>query len=260
MTLTLGELKPILTTLALPPASLVLLALLGLWLGSRKRAAGALLVLVGLAGLWLVSCNAVAVWLSQTLLTQYPVASVQTLKDSKVQAIVVLGAGVQANAPEYGLPVPQPLTAARLRYGAWLAQQTRLPLGYTGGVGWANVGSGTPPEAVVARRVVQEEHGLALRWAEDQARDTAENGTLMAALLKRDGIGHIALVTHAFHMPRSLEAFRGTGIEVTPAPMGFIGPMDRPLLDWLPSTTGMHSSRLVLREWLGLQIARLQAG
>lgn len=243
----------------MPPASLVLLALLGWLLGLRRKAAGAALVLVSLAGLWLVSCNAVAVWLSQTLLTQYPPATVQTLKNSKAQAVVVLGAGVQANAPEYGQPMLQPLTAARLRYGAWLAQQMRLPLGYTGGVGWANVGSGTPPEAVVARRVAQEEHGLALRWAEDQSRDTAENGTLMAALLKRDGIRHIVLVTNAFHMPRSIEAFRGTGIEVTPAPMGFIGPMDRPLLDWLPSTTGMNSSRLVLREWLALQITRLQA-
>lgn len=254
----LGELKPILTTLAMPPASFLLLALLGWLIGFRRKALGALLVLASLAGLWLVSCNAVAVWLSQALLAQYPVVSAQTLKDKKVQAIVVLGAGIQANAPEYGLPVPQPMMAARLQYGAWLAKQTRLPLGYTGGIGWANVGSGVPPEAVVARRVAQEDHGVPLRWAEDASRDTAENGTLMAAILQRDGVQRIALVTHAFHMQRSVLAFRDTGIEVTPAPMGFIGPMDRPLLDWLPSTTGMNSSRLVLREWLGLQVARWQ--
>jgi uncharacterized SAM-binding protein YcdF (DUF218 family) len=252
-----GELKPILTTLAMPPASFLLLAFFGWLIGFGRKALGAFIVLLSIAGLWLVSCNAVAVWLSHTLLPQYAVVVPQDLKAKGVQAIIVLGAGVQANAPEYGQPVPQPLMAQRLRYGAWLAHQTRLPLGYTGGVGWANVGAGVPPEAVVARRVAQEEHGITLRWAEDKARDTAENGVLMAALLKRDGIRHIALVTHAFHMPRSLQAFRDTGIEVTPAPMGFIGPMDRPLLDWLPSAGGLGSSRLVLREWLGLQVLRV---
>jgi uncharacterized SAM-binding protein YcdF (DUF218 family) len=250
--LELGFLKPVLTALVLPPASLVLLAFLGCLLALRRRAAGSLLALTSLIALWLLSCNAVAVWLASVLLNPYPPATPQSLKAAKVQAVIVLGAGIQPHAREYGQPMLQAMTASRVNYGAWLARQTGLPLGFAGGVGWAHASPGVPTEAAVVRRVVQDELRLPLRWAEDQSRDTAENGTLMAAILQRDGITRIALVTNEFHMPRALHAFAGTGIQPIPAPMGYIESLDRPILDWLPSTTGLGATRLVLHEWLGL--------
>jgi hypothetical protein len=41
---------------------------------------------------------------------------------------------------------------------------------------------------------------------------------------------------------------------VLPAPMGFVLPSERPLLEWLPSAHGLTASRHVLREWLALQV------
>jgi uncharacterized SAM-binding protein YcdF (DUF218 family) len=169
---------------------------------------------------------------------------------------VVLGGGVQPLAPEYATAQPTADTAARLRYGVWLARQSQLPLAFTGGVGWANSGTAAPSEAAIARAAVAEDYGLALRWADDQSRDTAENAAYLHTLLARDGIQRIALVTQAWHMPRAQQAFERVGFTVTPAPTGFTLQQQRTLLEWLPTAHGLQASREVLREWLGLQVAK----
>lgn len=253
-----GALKPILSALALPPASLVLPALVGwLLLVRGRKVLGHGLLFVSLAALWLLSCNAVAVRLSHALLQSYPPVTAQGLKAAGAQAIVVLGGGILPNAPEYGEPQLSSYTAPRIRYGVWLARGSGLPLAYTGGVGWSHAGTGVPTEAVVARRVVEQEYGMRLRWIEDQARDTSENGQLLGALLKRDGITRIALVTHDFHMQRSVQAFERAGLQVLPAPTLHFMQAERTVLDWLPSTGGLNTSRLAIREWLGLLVMRL---
>ena len=252
----LGQLKPILATLVLPPAAPLLLALLGLLLATRKKAWGLLLAFAGMALLWLLSCHAVAVWLAQNIVPQYAPASVATLKSSGVQAIVVLGGGVHPVAPEYGEAQSSAAAAMRLRYGAWLARQTGLPVAFAGGQGWGAAGAQTLSEGEVARRMAQQDYGLRLRWVDDQSRDTAENASLLRPLLQKDGIQRIALVTHSWHMPRSVLAFERAGFQVTAAPMGFTLPSRNGLLEWLPSSDGLDASRVVLKEWLALRVAR----
>ena len=249
----LGALKPIATALALPPAGPLLLAAFGLLAGGRwaRRC-----IFTGLLSLWLLSCNGVAVWLAELALPQVSAlapAQLSQLRSTGVQAVVVLGGGVQALAPEYGQPQPSEATAARLRYGFTLAQRAGLPLGFAGGVGWGNAGQNSPSEASAAQSFAAEQ-GRALRWLDAQSRDTAENASRMQALLAADGIQHIALVTHAWHMPRSQALFEQAGMRVLPAPMGFVLPSERPLLEWLPSARGLTASRQVLREWLALRL------
>jgi len=250
----LGELKAIAAALLLPPASPLLLAAAGLlWLRHRV---GRLLIAAGLLALWLLSSNAVAVWLAQRVLPQVIVLEPSRqaqLSASGVQAIVVLGGGMQAVAPEYGLAQPNASTAARLRYGIQLAKRSGLPLAFAGGVGWSNAGQAVASEASTAQ-VFSAEHGLTLRWIDKQSRDTAENAARMHDLLAPAGVNHIALVTHAWHMPRSQALFETAGFTVLPAPMGFVLPSERPLLEWLPSAHGLTASRQVLREWLALQV------
>jgi hypothetical protein len=68
-----GHMRAMVSTIALPPASLVILAMLGLAftvLGSSP-ATGLLLAAIALVMLWLTSCNAIAVWLSRVLLPQF---------------------------------------------------------------------------------------------------------------------------------------------------------------------------------------------
>ena len=251
-----GALKPLLTTLVLPPLGPLLLAALGGLLAIRRQRGGLALAGLALALLWLLSCHGTAVWLARTALPQFAPLSLAQLKAGRVQAIVVLGGGLLPQAPEYGGPQPRAETAARLRYGLWLARQSGLPVAFTGGLGWAANEMQEVSEAEVARKVAQQDYGLTLRWTEAQSRDTSGNARLLAPLLQRDGVQRIALVTHAWHMPRSVAAFQKAGLSVTPAPMGFVLPLERDLLEWLPTAHGLLASQQVLREWLAQLVGR----
>jgi uncharacterized SAM-binding protein YcdF (DUF218 family) len=254
-----GALKPLLTSLALPPVSLLVLALLGLLLSLRTKKAGLALATVSVLLLGLLSCHGSAIWLARNALPQFAPLPVAQLKSRQVQAIVVLGGGVLPQAPEYGQSQPGAHTAARLRYGVWLARQSGLPLGFTGGLGWAAAGAQTDSEAVVAARVAQQDYGVALRWNEAESRDTAGNARLLAPLLLKDGVRRIALVTDAWHMPRAVAAFERAGLVVVPAPMGYVLPAEGELLEWMPSAHGLLATRQVLREWLALAVGRFMA-
>ena len=251
----LGELKSLLSVLALPPAAPILLALAGLALVRWHRRAGTMLAFLALALLAALSCNGVAVALARSILPQVPAAQAGDLQ--QVQAIVVLGGGVEADAPEYGSAQLEGPAYGRLRYGAWLARRTGKPLAYAGGQGWAALGSNEEPEAQVARRVVQEDYGLALRWQESRSRDTRENADFMAQAMRPDGIRRVAVVTDSWHMPRAVHYFRAAGFEVVPAPTGFPYLRKDSVHEWIPSAKGLTVSRQVLREWLALRVARI---
>jgi uncharacterized SAM-binding protein YcdF (DUF218 family) len=250
-----GELKPILAALALPPAGPLLLALAGLAWARWRRRAGTALAVLAIAALTALSCQGVALLLARGILPQVAAAQARDLQS--VQAIVVLGGGVDRDTPEYGSPQLGAFAYGRLRYGAWLARRSGKPLAYAGGQGWSALGSGQEPEAQVARRVVRDDYGLALRWLEDRSRDTRENADFIAQAMRPDGILRIAVVTDSWHMPRAVHYFRAAGFEVVPAPTGFPQTQGNGVLQWLPSAEGLLLSRQVLREWLALRVARI---
>ena len=252
----LATLKPLLSTLAMPPASLLLLAVLGWLLALRKRRTGMALMGLALVMLWALSCHGTAVWLARNALPQYEPVTAAALKAGKAQAVVVLGGGVVPLAPEYGRAQPSAPTLARLRYGVLLARQAALPMAFAGGLGWAAHEGQKESEAEVAQRVAGQEYGIAIRWSESRSRDTVENARLLAPMLARDGVQRIALVTDAAHMPRAQAAFQNAGLMVMPAPTGYVLPVQAATLEWLPSAYGLWSSRQVIHEWLGLVVSR----
>lgn len=252
-------LKPILTGLIMPAAAgpaLVMALSLWAWLAWPKRNAGrwrlALTGGVG-AGMWLISCPAVAVWLSVQLLPQFAPINSADVKQQQVQAIVILGGGADAHTPEYDGPHLSTASLQRLLYGLHLAQATQLPMAFSGGKGWA-ADSTQAAEAQVADAVLARLHAPALRWQENQSRDTRENALLTAAMLQKDGIQRIALVTNAWHMARSLRHFENAGFSVLPAPMGYVQTDASPVLQWIPSGSALRDSCAVLKEWLGLRL------
>ena len=252
----LGAFKPLLKALALPPTSLLLLGLLGLILVWRKKAIGKWLCAASLIGLWLLSCNAVALWLSAILVPPPPPATLEFLRESKVQAVVILGGGVDENVAEYGGAARLSDTSARrLHYGLMLANQLQVPVAFTAGVGWLAQGEQGVTEAQVAQRQAYEEYGIRLTWSEDRSRDTVENARFITPMLRKDGISRIALVTHAWHMPRALAAFKGQPLTVIPAGTDYLGPEGPLWREWLPSPGGLRNSSIVLHEWLGLLVS-----
>jgi uncharacterized SAM-binding protein YcdF (DUF218 family) len=251
--------KPLLTTLVLPPVPLLVLLLVGARLMLPRRGLGWLVVLLSVALLWLSACIGVSRALTQFVLrppavvNPLRVAELKTLVQGKQPvAIVVLGAGMQPFAPEYGVSNLSPESVERLRYGVWLSRETGAPLAFVGGVGWAQTGN--TPEAQVASRIALREFGRPLQWAEDQSRDTRENAARGVALLKQAGIKHVLLVTHGFHMPRAKRAFDTAAagdMLIEAAPMGMGGQSAMPALTWVPTGEGATQVRLILRELLG---------
>lgn len=259
--MSLEILKPLLSTLVLPPAGPLVLVIFGFLLIkiSRKTNTGKALACVGLILAWLLSCQAIAVKLDAWLLQSYPVATMDTITKSKAQAIVVLGSGMQAQAAEYQNSAQLSATAAvRLRYGAWLAKQTKLPLAFSGGRGWAAGQGSRQTEAEGAANYLKSLDLPAAKWLDDESSDTADNAKEMARLLQKDQANRIVLVTHAWHMERSVKLFEAKGFTVLPAPVYVITGESYALLNWLPSADGLRDSRNVLREALALLVMRLK--
>ncbi len=252
-----GLLKAIVAALVLPPAGPLLLAFVGLLMLRAGRNFGTVIGTIGLGMLWFLSCHAVSIELARALLPNVAPVGLVELRRARVEAVVVLGGGVLPEAPEYGVPQPSAPTLQRLRYGVRLARVSGLPLAFSGGAGWS--GRGTATEAEAARLVARQDFGFDIRWVEGLSRDTRENAVRTAALLHRDRIRRIALVSDAWHLPRATLEFQRAGFEVLPAPTGQPVPTSGPIFEWLPSGEGLLASRRVLREWLALQVQRWSA-
>jgi uncharacterized SAM-binding protein YcdF (DUF218 family) len=253
--------KPLLAVLLLPPVPLLLLVLLGARLLPSRRGLGWSLIVLSVALLWLSACSGTERLLMQHVLRPPPALAAEQVAALKARyaghkdvAIVVLGGGAQPFAPEYGVSNLKPASVERLRYGLWLGRETGLPLAFSGGAGWA-AGADATPEAQTAARIARQEFGRPLQWIEDRSRDTRQNAGLSVALLRTAGVRHVVLVTHAYHMPRALRAFRdaaGDAMTVEAAPMGLgaTGPVGA--LRWLPTAAGLSGVHDALHEVAGL--------
>ena len=247
--------------LLLPPVPLLWLVLAGAWLMQRRRLAGWILVMTGCAGIWLSCTQAAGHYLLHGLLkppAALTSAQVVALRGAPDTAILVLGGGRSPLREEYGTADLHPRGIERLRYGTYLARTTGLPLGFSGGVGWgAGPGGTDSSEAAVAARIAAAELGVPLRWQEARSRDTRENAALSVPMLRASGVRRIVLVTHGYHMPRALRAFKQAaatqpaGLVIVPAPMGLGGEGALRAMDWMPSLTGIEQTRLALHELLG---------
>ena len=259
LTLGLEGWKPLLGTLLLPPIPFLLLGLAGARLMFRRRLLAWAMVLLGTLGIWLSCTTAVGHLLNQALL-QPPRAlnkgDIAELKRAPKTAVVVLGSGRRALAPEYGVSTLKARSVERLRYGIWLSRETDLPLAFSGGIGHGAPDGNT--EAEIAARITEREFGHKLRWQEGRSRDTRENALFTVALLQGQGIEHIVLVSHQYHMKRALRNFAravpegNAGLRLTAAPVGVRAGGPLIAVDWLPTADGFENTRNVLHEWLGL--------
>ncbi len=252
-------LKPWLLSLILPPGPPLLLLLSGALLLRRRPALARSCVWLGTIGVWLGCTSGAAAVAQLALLGRSPALTASQLRDLRLMpatAVLVLGGGARQEAVEYGGPTLKPLTMERLRYGAWLARQSGLPLAFSGGIGWSGHASDAS-EASLAARIAEQEFGLPLLFAEGGSRDTRQNAALSMPLLRAHGIRHVLLVTHELHMARSLRAFAELDgeLKLTAAPLALLpsGPPNS-LGDWLPSAEGYARMRYVLYEWLGLRL------
>lgn len=238
--------------LLLPPGNfLLLLVLMVIWRQKRARFFGVLLL--AFLQIFVLSLPATAQWLLKSLEQQAPPQVDlwrQQPPQAMPQAIVVLGAGRNRNAPEYGGESTSLAGIERLRYAALLYRQTGLPILVSGGRPLAN----TRSEAELMRDVLEQEYQVPVRWLEQESHTTWQNAELTDAILAQAGIQSAWLVTQAWHMPRSLLVFQDRQVKYSPASTSYGGhiPWQDGYMKWIPQATALDRSLIALHEWFGL--------
>ena len=190
-------------------------------------------------------CGVLAVFAAQFLINRTPVAdrlmSPLMLPDTSGsgEAIVALGAGVIGDCVNNANGVRRVLLAARL----WKSGRAPLVV-FTGGPPGTACPAGEAM-AELAKEIGVPESGIKTEVA---SRNTAENGSLTAPLLRALGVRRVVLVTDRLHMRRAEGVFRHQGFEVERASVPIYEGHD----------DNMSMLRLGLREMIALLYYRLR--
>ena len=123
----------------------------------------------------------------------------------------------------------------------------------TGGAPLGNISS----EAEQMKSVLENEFRTPVKWVEGSSNNTHENAYKSYEILTKDGITHIMLVTHAWHMPRAKREFERVGFQVTPAPTAFTTRYRTDGLAFLPTASALQQSRIFIHEIIGMLWYRL---
>jgi uncharacterized SAM-binding protein YcdF (DUF218 family) len=192
----------------------------------------------------LIACTMPAVAGAIARPLEPPPLALDSLK--RAQAIVILGGGINRSAVEWGGESVNDFTLQRVRYGAYLARASGLPVYLTGGV----PAEAKHSESSLMAEVLARDYGIRARWIDHSAETTRGNATMAARDLKPLGIERVALVTTAIHMPRSRRAFEVAGLSVVSAPTDYAAQRTFSPSQLIPSVSALYVSHYALREWI----------
>lgn len=231
-----------------PPAINILIILFGLLLVRWFRKSGMVISVFGLLSLWLLS----TLWFSSLLassIERYPAIQPDTIVQNDSQAIVVLGSSQLDAAEEYGRTTPDDSALVRLHYAANIHRRSGLPVMLTGGP----MNKMQDIHAQVLAESLKSQFGIKAQWLEGKSATTWQNALYSAEVLHPQNVKNIVLVTHSYHMARSVMLFELAGFTVLPAPtqLSTAYPLDD-WRYWMPEIKGLQLSASVIHEYLGL--------
>ncbi len=242
---------------------LMVVALVLLWRSPRGAAAAIATALIVL----LVASNG---WVAQQMtrsLEQQAIALEEAATGRphgselpEADAIVVLGGSTKPAEP------PRPWVdlndeGDRVLHAIRLYQTGRAPkILFSGGrITWKDGGPSESADMAAIARAMGVPDAAILE--EPDSLNTRENAVNSIAIMEREGIESILLVTSAMHMPRSVAIFQKLGVDPIPAPTDFII-ADRDLqdinssaaaviLNVMPDVDRLQRTTRVLKEYLG---------
>ena len=235
--------------LILPPASLIILILVGVIFS--KKVWGKPLIILSVSVLWLLSTEPVRNALTNSLEFQHSILQMESIPKSNA-AIIVLGGGIQENALEYqGNDELTHFAMMRTIYAAKVAETNDLPVYTTGGT---PLSKDTEAEADIMKSwLIWFGIETSRIHSENQANTTWENAVLTQSLLENEGLNTVILVTSAWHMPRAVWCFEQQGLTVITAPTDFLTEQKAyDIRSFLPRWNVLNDSSYALHEYLGL--------
>ena len=129
-----------------------------------------------------------------------------------------------------------------------LHRLTGKPILATGGT---PLGSNSS-EAAQMKAVLEKEFQVPVKWIEEASGNTRDNAYKSFAILKKDGINRIALVTHAWHMPRATREFEQAGFKVIPAATAYTTRYKTDLFAFIPTAGALQKSSFFFHEVIGM--------
>jgi len=237
-------LHKILPTLILPVGLILLLLVAAFCL--RRWA----LVWVGAIGLFLASLPGVSKTLLRSLERVTPELSVQEVPEA--DAILVLSGMLGPDRPD-GCKLNWGEAYDRFEAGLRLWQSGKAPILVLTDPALVQTG-----EHETEGKQLKNE-ALKLGLAENRLLligpigNTAQEAELFDRIAQERGWRRVFLVTSAWHMPRALERFRRTGLQILPFPVDYRTGVSEPIsmLDFFPSATALAGTETFIREWIG---------
>ncbi len=246
-------LKKCITAFLVPPGFFIAILLAIAWrLRTRRQNGWALTLAVVALILWLVSTPLV----SRPMMSMLE-QGLEIPEHPRGDVIILLGGGINDKVSDLsGRGTPSATSLHRVVTAARLQKRLGLPIIASGGA----VFTGHTAEAVISRRFLTDLGVPSDRiLIEDRSRDTRENARFTKEIMAKHGYRKPVLVTSAYHMRRSVMAFRQAGIEVIPMPTQFMSSneADTVWFDWLPDAGHMSDVAMAMKEQIGMRYYRL---
>ncbi len=224
------------------------LALILLWAAAGKKGKMRGWGTVFLMGFWLLGARPVAETILRPLEKHYQQPSAEELARRKIETVVVLtGGGYTPREEILSSALPHASLyrfMGGLELAALLGPECRIIFSGSAGRSRRDLATAEVMEKMVRaldpkRKVV----------SESRSGSTAEHPANVKPLV---GTEPFALVTSAYHMPRSMTAFRRAGLDPVAYPVDFLARGGYRWMDWLPSAENYWKEEVVLREYLAL--------
>jgi len=236
-----------------PPNLFILLAFVGVLAAWWRKPVGLAVATGAVSCLYLVSMPLVAGVLmrsTETIANGEPALPAGTSPG----AIIVLATDARYNDGE-----PEavgPLTLERLAEAARQQRRLGLPILVSGG----------PPDhpetslAALMSKALAEDFNVPVEWREDRSRNTFENASFSAAILRQAGVRSALVVVHPWDMARALWSFQAVGYPVVPLPTFENHGWSISALSFLPQIPALKDSYYALHELIGLGWYRVRYG
>jgi len=247
--------KKLLGALLFPNTILLALLVVGvlmLWIGSRRRLAR-VIITIAAAGFFLMSYTATWSFLVRNLEYRYPVLDTARSELAEMKWVVVLGGGGTDNDILPAASQLNPQSVARVVEGIRVLKSSPnaklLLSGDSSAVNMQGVAQmlGVEPDRTVIEKI---------------ARDTEQEAVEVQRIVGND---RFVLVTSAIHLPRSMALFEKRGMTPIPAPADFLvrpSSQEEASSSWgfggiFPATAGATRADATIHEYLGLLWGKL---